>query len=157
MIYVVGHDLSHAFALSNFSNHPKAETVNMCFHDCLLVVQHPSATLAAFPMNYGDLEPCSCEEYCEILMAELVATVWQSFSRTRKYYSVLSLRYTGLYLVLDNTSNNILVRSCSSNPYFKIVFRTTMLSPVVRRHSRCYKMLVRITKKTSLLQWTPPW
>ena len=75
MIYVVGHPLSHAFALSNFSNHPKAETVNLCFHDCLVVVQHPSATTPALPMNYGDLEPSPCEKYCEILPAELVATV----------------------------------------------------------------------------------
>ena len=74
MIYVIGHPLSHAFLLSIFSNHPKVETVDMCFHDCLLVVQHLSATAPALP-------PYSCEKYCEILPAnrwnpELVATIW---------------------------------------------------------------------------------
>ena len=65
MIYVVEHPLSHAFALSIFSNHPKTENVYMCFHDCLPVVWHPLTTAAAVQMNYADLKPCSCEGYCE--------------------------------------------------------------------------------------------
>ena len=48
--------------LSNHPRIPKAETIDMCFHNCLLVVQHPSRTAPALPMNYTDLEPSSCEE-----------------------------------------------------------------------------------------------
>ena len=66
--------------LSNFSDPPKAGTVDMCFDNCLLVVQHPSRTAQASPVNYDALEPYSCEKYCETSPAnfqnpKLVATV----------------------------------------------------------------------------------
>ena len=80
MIYVIGHPLFHAFVPSNFSNPPKAGTVDMCFHNCFLVVQHPSTTAQAPPVNHDGLEFCSYEEYCGTLLAnrqnpKLVATV----------------------------------------------------------------------------------
>lgn len=55
------HHLSHPSAASDFPNYPKAETADICFHNCFPVVRL-----------------CKCEEFC--WNPKLVATVWDFLS-----------------------------------------------------------------------------